>query len=207
MAHEGGAYHRRSMRLGRVAWGGVLVGAALAVGRWSSTQEGREVDRELFGELNRGHGEDADRVFFSVTELGSLWAAGAGAGALALAGRRRAAASAFAAAGVTWLVGQGLKRAIERPRPYEVDGDATRLLIGPPAASSWPSSHPAVLAAWTGVAARELGLSRAPRAVLTGLGLAVATSRVYLGVHYPSDVTSGFLLGRAVARLWPARRS
>ena len=201
------AHHPRSMRLGRIAWGSVLVGAALAVGRWSSTREGREVDRELFGELNRGHGQDVDRVFFGVTELGSLWAAGAAASALALAGRRRAAASAFGAAGVTWLVGQALKRAIERPRPYEADADATRLLIGPPAASSWPSSHPAVLAAWTGVAARELGLSGAPRAALTGLALAVAASRVYVGVHYPSDVTSGFLLGRAVAAVWPAGRS
>jgi len=195
------------MTLRRLVWGTALAGAALAVGRWSSTEEGREVDQELFGELNRGHGEGADRFFFGVTELGSLWAAGAAAGALALGGRRRAAASALGAAGLTWLLGQGLKRAIDRPRPYESDGASTRLLIGPPAASSWPSSHPAVLAAWTGVAARELGLGGTARAVLTGLGLTVAASRVYVGVHYPSDVTSGFLLGRAVAWAWPAGRS
>ena len=195
------------MRLGRIAWGTALVGGAFAVGRWSASQEGREVDRELFDELNRGHGGDTDRFFFGVTELGSLWAAGAAAGALALTGRRRAAASAFAAAGVTWLVGQGLKRAIDRPRPYEANVDETRLLIAPPAASSWPSSHPAVLAAWTGVAARELGLSGTARATITGLAMAVAASRVYVGVHYPSDVTSGFLLGRAIARVWPAGRS
>jgi membrane-associated phospholipid phosphatase len=33
----------------------------------------------------------------------------------------------------------------------------------------------------------------------------VATSRAYVGVHYPSDVASGLLMGRAVARLWPGR--
>jgi len=45
------------------------------------------------------------------------------------------------------------------------------------------------------------------RAALSAVDLSVATSRVYLGVHYPSDVTSGLLMGRAVARLWPRGRS
>jgi undecaprenyl-diphosphatase len=195
------------MRLRRIVWGAALAGAAVTVGRWSATAEGRDVDDELFTELNRGHGPGADRFFFGVTELGSLWAAGAAAGALALAGRRRAAASALSAAGLTWVLGQGMKRATERPRPYEADGGNARMLIGPPRASSWPSSHAAVLATFTGVAARELGLGGVARAGLAGLGLSVAASRVYVGVHYPSDVTSGFLLGRAVANLWPARRS
>ena len=182
-----------------------LVGAAVAVGRWSSTPEGRGVDAELFGSLNRGHGPDADRFFTGVTELGSLWAAAGAAGALALEGRRRAAVNALAAASVTWLAGQGLKRVANRPRPYEADASGTRLLVGPPSATSWPSSHPAVLTTFTTVAGRELGLGAISRAGLTGLGLSVAASRVYVGVHYPSDVSSGFLLGRAVARLWPGR--
>lgn len=183
--------------------GTALAGAAFAVGRWSSTSDGREVDTELFGELNRGHGPGADRLFTGVTELGSLWAAMGAAGALALLGRRRAAASALGAAALAWLAGEGLKRAADRPRPYETNGDGTRLMIGPPRASSWPSSHPAVLAAFATVAARELGLGAPARSALTGLELAVAASRVYVGVHYPSDAASGFLLGRAIARLWP----
>ncbi len=195
------------MKVRNLLIGGSLAGAAVAVGRWSSTPEGRGVDAELFGELNRGHGPDADRFFTGVTELGSLWAATGAAGVLALFGRRRAAANALAAAGVTWLAGQGLKRVANRPRPYEADGDGTRLLVGPPPASSWPSSHPAVLTTFTTVAGRELGLGPIARSGLTGLGLSVAASRVYVGVHYPSDVTSGFLLGRAVARLWPGRSS
>lgn len=193
------------MKIRDLLIGTSLIGAAVAVGRWSSTAEGREVDAELFGELNRGHGPEADRFFTGVTELGSLWAAAGAAGALALVGRRRAAVNAFAAAGVTWLAGQGLKRVANRPRPYEADGEGTRLLVGPPNATSWPSSHPAVLATFTTVAGRELNLGAIARAGLTGLDLSVAASRVYVGVHYPSDVTSGFLLGRAVARLWPGR--
>lgn len=195
------------MKLRNVFLGTTLVGAAFAIGRWSSGKEGREVDAELFGELNRGYGPEADRVFTGVTELGSLWAAGAAAGTLALVGRRRAAANALGAAGLTWLAGQGLKRVANRPRPYEADGDGTRMLIGPPHGSSWPSSHPAVLTAFTTVAGRDLGLGALARAGLTGLGLSVAASRVYVGVHYPSDAASGFLIGRAIARLWPWRRS
>jgi membrane-associated phospholipid phosphatase len=193
------------MRVRDLVIGGSLIGAAIAVGRWSSTPEGRGVDAELFGELNRGHGPGADAFFAGVTELGSLWASAGAAAALALVGRRRAAANALAAAGVIWLVGQGVKRAVNRPRPYMADDEGTRLMIRRPPASSWPSSHPMVLSTFTTVAGRELGLGPIARSGLTGLGLSVAASRVYVGVHYPSDVTSGFLLGRAVARLWPGR--
>lgn len=191
------------MKLRNVFLGTALVGGALAVGRWSSGREGREVDAELFGEGNRDRGPGPDRFFTGVTELGSIWAAGAAAGVLALTGRRREAASGFAAAGVAWLAGQGLKRVANRPRPYEADAEGTRLLVGPPHASSWPSSHPAVLAAFTSVAGRDLGLGLASRTGLAGLGLSVAASRVYVGVHYPSDVVSGLLIGRAIGRLWP----
>ena len=64
-----------------------------------------------------------------------------------------------------------------------------------------------MLAAFTRSPARDLALGATPRAGLTGLGLSVAASRVYVGVHYPSDVVSGLLIGRAIGRLWPARRS
>ena len=59
----------------------------------------------------------------------------------------------------------------------------------------------------TRVAARDLGVGLTGRGALSALDATVATSRVYLGVHYPSDVISGLLIGRAVARLWPRRRS
>ena len=53
------------------------------------------------------------------------------------------------------------------------------------------------------MAGRELELGAVARGALTALSASVAMSRVYVGVHYPSDVTSGFLIGRAVAALWP----
>src|SRR5438445_9934597 len=188
-------------------WSAALAGAAIAVGRWAATPEGREVDDELFKRANAGGGPLADRYFAGVTELGSLYAAGAAAGALAIAGERRPAARALAAAGATWLISQGAKKVAGRARPYEIDPAGTRQLIAEPAGSSWPSSHPGVLTTFTRVASRELGLGAGSRAALTGLDLSVAASRVYVGVHYPTDVVGGMLLGRAVARLWPRRPS
>jgi membrane-associated phospholipid phosphatase len=199
------AYHRPAMNLRNVFLGTTLIGAALAVGRWSSGHEGRDVDAELFGVWNRERGPGPDRFFTGVTELGSIGAAAAAAGVIALTGRRRAAANAFAAAGVAWLAGQGLKKVANRPRPYQADAGGARLLVGPPNASSWPSSHPAVLAAFASVAGRDLGLGAIARTALAGLDVSVAASRVYVGVHYPSDVVSGLLIGRAIGRLWPRR--
>jgi undecaprenyl-diphosphatase len=193
------------MKVRNILFGTALIGVALRVGRWSSGREGREVDAELFGEGNRDRGPGPDRFFTGVTELGSIWAASAAAGVLALSGRRRAAAEGFAAAGAAWLVGQGLKRVANRPRPYEANREGTRVLIVPPHASSWPSSHPMVLAAFTSVAGRELGLGATARTGLIALATSVAASRVYVGVHYPSDVVSGLLIGRAIGRMWPRR--
>jgi len=86
---------------------------------------------------------------------------------------------------------------------YILSDSGTRFLIAPPQGTSWPSSHPAVLTTFTTVAGRELGVSAFARVGLSALGLTVAASRVYVGVHYPSDVASGFLLGKAVAAMWP----
>lgn len=178
--------------------------AAAAVGYAAlRTAEGAQADERWFRRVNEGHGAVPDRWFSAVTELGSLYAAGAAAGTLAVLGHRRAAASALAAAGATWALGQGVKQLVSRPRPYETDPSDTRRMIARPFGTSWPSSHPAVLTAFSRVAAREAGLGAASRAALTGLDLSVAASRVYLGVHYPSDVVSGLLMGRVVARLWP----
>jgi undecaprenyl-diphosphatase len=194
--------------VGRIVEAGALAGAACAIGLGAiKGEDGPEVDRELFEVVNRGHGERADRLFTGITELGSYYAAGSAAATLAVAGRRRAAARALGAATATWLLLQGIKRIVDRPRPSDTDPKGTRMLIARPNGMSWPSSHPAMLTTFTRVAARELGLRPSSRAALSALDVTVAVSRVYVGVHYPSDVASGLLLGRAVARLWPRGRS
>ena len=192
------------MKTGRIAWAALLAAGGALIGHAAlRTEDGREFDENLFAAANAEHGEGADRFFGGVTELGSLYAAAAAAGALALAGRRGEGARALAGAGATWLLLQGLKRVVDRPRPFHSNPEGTRRLIAEPHGTSWPSSHPAVLTTFTRVACRELGIGVIGRVALTGLDASVAVSRVSLGVHYPSDVASGLLFGRAVARLWP----
>jgi undecaprenyl-diphosphatase len=171
----------------------VAVAAATSAGR------GRELDGEAFGFVQRRRGRAIDAVAVASTELGSIWASVGAAVILAWAGKRRAAARGLVAAGVAWLVGQGMKGMFLRPRPYLADPGSVRRLIDPPRATSWPSSHPMVLLAFVTVAGRELGMGRVGRAALSALAGGVGLTRTYVGVHYPSDVAGGLLLGRAVA--------
>jgi len=179
-----------------------LAAGSLAIGLWSSSQQGREADLDSFRAVNSSHDPQRDKVYAGLTELGSIWASIGAASAIAISGRSRTATRALAAAGATWALGQLLKKAFMRPRPYDALEDS-RLLIGKPSGTSWPSSHPAVLLTFVTVVSRDLGLSKAARAGLMALAGSVGVSRTYLGVHYPSDVAGGLLMGRAVGLAWP----
>ena len=118
---------------------------------------------------------------------------------LGLSGKGRTATFvAFAVIGGT-IVSTGLKMLFDRPRP-DVEA-ATRVFT-----ASFPSGHATVSA----VVYLTLGLllaeamSRRPLKVyFIGLGvfmtLAVGISRIYIGVHYPTDVIAGWSLGTAWA--------
>jgi membrane-associated phospholipid phosphatase len=181
---------------------GLNAGAAAMIAAISSTPAGAAADRRTFDLLNSERGPLADAVFGGVTELGSIAASASAAFVLAVGGRRRAAVEALGAAGAAWLVGQALKLVLRRPRPYDAGG--SRRLIGRPRGTSWPSIHPAVLLAFMTVASSRLGLGPAARRALACIPVAIAASRVYVGVHYPSDVAGGLALGRAVGDAWLA---
>jgi undecaprenyl-diphosphatase len=115
---------------------------------------------------------------------------------LAWRGRRGDAWLIVAGSAGAMALGPLLKAIVERPRPA-----LTEHVV---AVNSWsyPSGHSlnsmAVIGLLTVLAARERpGALR--RTLLTVLGaflvLLIGFSRVYLGVHYPSDVLAGWLIG------------
>jgi len=183
-----------------IAVSGIAV-AGIAVAVLSDREAGRAADHRSFHVMNRDRGPLGDAFFRGITELGSIWASVGAAAALSRMGRRRQALDALGAAAAVWTLGQVLKRAIRRPRPYHALA-SYRLLIDEPRGTSFPSSHPAVLLAFVTVAGRDLEAPRGVRAGLGALAGVVGCSRVYLGVHFPSDVVGGLLLGRAAADLW-----
>jgi undecaprenyl-diphosphatase len=131
------------------------------------------------------------------TQLGSApFLIGAGALAvwrLAVAGRRRAAVLLAVAALGGEALDQILKLCFHRPRPEAFFG-----LTVPPT-YSFPSGHALTATCFYGVLAALLAARTRPLAGKAGLwALAAALaaliglSRVYLGVHYPSDVLAGY---------------
>lgn len=86
-----------------------------------------------------------------------------------------------------------LKPLIGRVRPFAVH-PAVELLIPPPLDASFPSGHTA--ASFAAVFALKAAGSPLWKPALV-LAAAIAFSRLYLYVHWPSDVLGGILLGAA----------
>ncbi|MEV7570423.1 phosphatase PAP2 family protein [Streptomyces tanashiensis] len=101
------------------------------------------------------------------------------------------------AAGIALLVNIPIRGFVERPRPFK-DHQGLEVLVDGKTDFSFVSDH-ATLAMALGVgifvAHRRFGLAA------IALALAAGFARVYMGVHYPTDVIGGFALGTAVALL------
>lgn len=157
------------------------------------------VDKAFTDFLYSMRSEWLSQTFYALTQLGTreaVFAVGGLASIVFLYNRRYTAVLAF------WLTmaGTGLsvqygKKFISRDRPTEV-------AFYPEHNFSFPSGHATTSMALWGILAyfgyRHLYRKRLRNAVVAGTGaliLLIGFSRIYLGVHFLSDVLAGFLLG------------
>ena len=122
--------------------------------------------------------------------------------AVALATRRSVPFAVLLTASSVWtadLLALAIKAGVERPRPSATVTEADPLM----GAGGWsfPSGHAAT--AFAGAVALTY-LWRRGALVFFLLAVAIAFSRVYVGVHYPGDVLGGAVLGTLVGLAWVA---
>jgi membrane-associated phospholipid phosphatase len=133
------------------------------------------------------------RRYSRLGEHGAVWL---GIGLLGAAGdaqRRGRWVRATACVGSAYVLSTSIKMAIGRRRPMIED---LPHLMATPTGLSFPSSH-----STSSFAAATAFGELLPRGPLLGAAAAMAFSRLYLGVHYPSDVAAGAALGTAIGSL------
>jgi undecaprenyl-diphosphatase len=169
------------IREGELVQFDALMGQAIA--RWRGT-----LDPLMLGLTRLGTGESL--IFITALLVG--W--------LSARARRKEATYLVLAAGGTWLFNLGLKLLFHRARP----DSAASYLVTTPNSFSFPSGHAMCsvgVLAGLAVVVQNLGWPRAPSRLLAAgcllLAVAVGTSRVYLGVHFASDVLGGQLAAAA----------
>jgi decaprenylphosphoryl-5-phosphoribose phosphatase len=148
-------------------------------------------DQALRFARTRGHGPRRERAvscFSRLGEHGAVWLALGAAGWVLDRPRRTRWGHATVVVAGTFALNTTVKLIVRRPRP--VLGDLPPL-TSTPTRLSFPSAHASTSFAGARVYAR-LGLPAAP---LYALAVSLACSRLYLGVHYPSDILAGAALG------------
>lgn len=142
-----------------------------------------------------GHNPRAELLvarFSRIGEYAAVWLAIGTLGAVVDPGRRGRWRGARRKVLAAYAVNTAIKQLVHRRRPE---------LAGLPALTSTPTqlSFPSLHAATAFAGARAYAGVGVPAAPLYTLAAALALSRLYLGVHYPSDVLAGAALGTLVA--------
>jgi undecaprenyl-diphosphatase len=144
-----------------------------------------------------GHTPEAERVvgrFSLLGEHAGVWLAIGVAGQALDRRRRERWRRASVTVAATYALNTAVKLVVRRPRPSLA---GLPPLASTPTGLSFPSAHASTSFAGARCYSR-LGLPAAP---LYALAAGLSLSRLYLGVHYPSDVLAGALLGAAFAGL------
>ena len=137
--------------------------------------------------------ERAVRRFSLLGEHAAVWLALGGAGMALDPQRRQRWRRGAMVVGGAYALNTALKLVVRRRRPQVPDLPP---LAGTPTALSFPSAH-----ATSSFAAARAYSALVPGGPLYVLATALALSRLYLGVHYPSDSLAGALLGTAFGQL------
>ncbi len=134
--------------------------------------------------------ERAVRAYSRLGQHGACWLALGAAGAALDAPRRARWRRATLTVAAAYAANQAIKLAVRRPRPQLPE---LPQLIGTPTQLSFPSAH-----ASSSAAAARAFAGLAPAGPLRLAAGAMAASRLYLGVHYPSDIVAGVALGQLI---------
>ena len=155
-----------------------------------------DLDEQLLRTLRtRAHDPRAERAAAALSRLGAhggVWLAIGALAQLAEPDRATRWRRATATVAGVYALNTAIKLLVRRRRPVLA---GLPPLTATPTQLSFPSAHASTSFAGA-LAYSRLGL---PRGALYGLAVSLALSRLYLGVHYPSDVLAGALLGSAVA--------
>ena len=151
-------------------------------------------ERLLRAARTRGHSPHAERAvtrFSRLGEHGGVWLAMGAVGSVVGGERRDRWRRATASVAAGYALNTAIKLLVGRRRPQLAGLPA---LTGTPTALSFPSAHACTSFAGA-VSYSRLG---APATPLYALAAGHSLSRLYLGVHYPSDVLAGAVLGGVV---------
>ncbi len=168
-----------------------------------------KLDKSAYHALARTPSPAIDNAFRRLSVAADhsfLWCGIAGAMSVLGGSRgRRAAAGGLLAIGTTSLtVNRVVKPLARRERPARAESATFGARHVPmPGSTSFPSGHSASAFAFAFAVGRDLPQVAVPIGLLAA---AVAHSRVHTGVHYPSDVVLGSVLGAGVAAVLAAAR-
>jgi undecaprenyl-diphosphatase len=156
-----------------------------------------EWDKEVFKLLNIEYSQPAlDSLFIVLTRLGSTEVWIVVAVGLWFFGKRREAMLLVIGLAISSLITIPLKLFIPRPRPFHLMSEAR--MLTPEGGHSFPSGHSKnVFLAATVLRNKNTALS----IFLYALAFTIAYSRIYVGVHWATDVAAGSLIGLAVGQL------